>query len=209
MKYLIGCILIFIITSTTFSQTVQDYGIKIGYVNSNQTYTYQNVNDILKSKSGFSISAFIDLFNFSGFYISPEIKYIQKGSGYEMTFTGPDGPEPIDKKMMYVYHNYISIPISFSYKLPLNIGSPFIKIAPRYDIRINSHDDFNSPSSTYENYKNVFGGTLSLGFVPKLNFLFNPFIEFSYNMDFTNSYSNPNNSIKNNAFEVNVGIMFK
>ena len=59
----------------------------------------------------------------------------------------------------------------------------------------------------YDNYKNVFGGTLSAGFIPKLNIAITPFIEISYHMDFTNTYSGVNNKIKNNALEVCVGLI--
>jgi hypothetical protein len=180
--------------------------LKIGYVNSSQTYTNKVTDDITKRKSGFSFSVFVDLFNFDGFSISPEIKYIQKGVGLELIVTGPEGQEPIGKTTKYIYHNYLSIPISFVYRMQLGAGIPFIKIAPRYDILLSSDDDFNSPASTYESYKNVFGGTVSIGFIPNLNFAFNPFIELSYHMDFTDTYSGTNNKIKNNAMEINLGV---
>ena len=57
-------------------------------------------------------------------------------------------------------------------------------------------------------YKDVFGGTFSLGFIPKLKTVINPFIEISYHLDFTNSFSIPTNKIKNRALEFNVGIEF-
>jgi len=88
----------------------------------------------------------------------------------------------------------------------LDVGIPYFKIAPRYDILLASGDDFNSIASTYDNYKNVFGGTFSIGFIPKLNFIFNPFIEISYHPDFSDTYSGIYNKIKNNAVEINIGI---
>ena len=102
----------------------------------------------------------------------------------------------------------MSIPVSLVYKIQLNAGIPFVKIAPRYDILLSSDDDFNSPASTYDNYKNVFGGTFSIGFIPNIKILFNPFFEISYHMDFIDTYSGTNNKIKNNAVEINLGVMF-
>ena len=90
--------------------------------------------------------------------------------------------------------------------MQLDAGIPFFKIAPRYDILLSSYDDFNSIASTYDNYKNVFGGTFSIGFIPNLNIVFNPFIEISYHMDFSDTYSGVNNKIKNNAVEINIGV---
>jgi len=204
-------ILVFIVlTSATRinSQIIQNYGFKVGYVSSSQTYSGFELDDSIKRKNGISFSGFIYLFDFNGFTVSPEIKYIQKGAGLEFIVTGPESPDPIGKTTKYIYHNYLSIPISFVYKMKLGAGIPFIKIAPRYDILLSSDDDLNSPASTYESYKNVFGGTLSIGFVPNFNFVFNPFIELSYHMDFTDTYSGINNNIRNNAVEINLGVQF-
>ncbi|OGU29662.1 MAG: hypothetical protein A2057_09535 [Ignavibacteria bacterium GWA2_35_9] len=206
MKYLFIIILL-VTTVSVPAQIINNYGFKLGYVSSSQTYSGFELDNSIKRKSGYSFGAFVDIFNFNGFSLSPEIKYIQKGCGLEMVLTGPEGPEPIGKKIEYVYHNYLSIPIFWVYKIQLIAGIPFLKIAPRYDILLNSYDDFNSPASTYDNYKNVFGGTLSAGFIPKLNIAITPFIEISYHMDFTNTYSGVNNKIKNNALEVCVGLI--
>lgn len=207
-KVFIGLSLLLMSTSILLSQTINNYGIKVGYVSSNQDFSNNDIDNTTKRKNGFSFSAFIDLFNFSGFSISPEIKYIQKGVGFEMILTGPDSPEPIGKKSYYIYNNYLSIPIALIYKVELNAGTPFVKIAPRYDILLNSDDEFNLLASTDDDFKNVFGGTFSVGFVPNLNIVFNPFIEISYHMDFMDTYSERNNRIRNNAVEINLGIHF-
>ena len=201
-------IIIFLFSFKIHSQIIQGYGIKLGYVNSSQSFNNSLWDEDTKRKNGYSISAFIALFNLSGFSISPEVKYIQKGVGIEFIVTGEDSPEPIGTKTEYIYHNYLSIPISLMYKIQLEIGSPFFKAAPRYDILLKSSDDFKSPASTYDDYKNVFGGTISIGFIPKFDSLIIPFIEFSYHIDFTYTYSNIFEKIKNNAFEINLGVLY-
>ena len=205
-RFIIIFCALFLTSSILFSQTINNYGIKIGYVNSSQVNTNNDINKSTKRKSGFSFSAFVDLFNFSGLSISPEIKYIQKGVGIEMIITGPDSPKPIGKRIDYIYHNYLSIPISLVYKLNFGFGQTFLKIAPRYDILLNSHDDFIVHSS-YKEYKNSFGGTISLGLIPKIDIGFNAFIETSYHFDFTDVFQNQYMSIKNNAFEISLGII--
>lgn len=202
------CFLLLILSSSSVTQVLQGYGVKVGYISSRQDYTYKTFNDVIEWKSGFSVSVYADLFSFNNFSISPELKYIQKGWRGEFIVTGPESPEPIGKKYLYVYHNYLSIPISLKYNLDFKIGKTFLKIAPRYDIRLNSYDDFNSPPSTFKDFKNVFGGTLSLGLMPILDIGLNPFIEISYHLDFTNSISIPNNSIKNRAIEISLGTEF-
>ncbi|MFA6979116.1 MAG: outer membrane beta-barrel protein [Ignavibacteriaceae bacterium] len=208
MKKYVLCFLVLVFSSSSFAQFLQGYGFKIGYVSSRQDYTFKIVDDLIEWKSGFSVSVYADLFSFNNFSISPELKYIQKGWRGEFVSTGPESPEPIGKEYKDFHHNYLSIPISLKYSMDLIIGKTFIKIAPRYDIRLKSYDDFDSPSSTYKDFKNVFGGTLSLGFMPKLDIGLNPFVEISYHLDFTNSFSIPNNSIKNRAIEISLGTEF-
>jgi len=208
VKYLFILALLLITTFSVPAQIIHNYGFKVGYVSSSQTYSGIELDNSTKRKSGYSFSAFVDIFNFNGFSISPEIKYIQKGAGLEFVYTGPDSPEPIGKKIDYVYHNYLSIPISLVYKIQLNTGIPFLKFAPRYDILLNSYDDMNFPESTYDNYKNVFGGTFSIGFIPNLHTDINPFIEISYHLDFTSTYSSSFMKFKNNVVEINLGVQF-
>lgn len=190
------------------SQSIQNYGIKVGYVNSSKTYGGLELDNSIKRKNGFSVSGFIDLFNLNGFSISPEIKFIQKGAGMEVFITSSESPEPVGKKTLYDYHNYLSIPISLTYRKQLAIGIPFIKIAPRYDILLRSYDDLNFAESTYTNYNNVLGGTFSIGFIPNIELGIKPFIEISYHLDFTSTFSNPIFTIKNNAMEMNIGVQF-
>ena len=208
MKYLYILILFLITAFSAPAQIIHNYGFKVGYVSSTYTYSGIDLDNSTKRKSGYSFSAFVDIFNVNGFSISPEIKYIQKGAGLEFVHTGPDSPEPIEIKTDFVYHNYLSIPISLVYKFQLNAGIPFLKFAPRYDILLNSYDDSKLPASTYDNYKNVFGGTISVGFIPNLQMVMNPFIEISYHMDFTSMFSSPLMKIKNNVVEINLGVQF-
>ena len=69
--FVIAIVLLF--STKIHSQIIQSYGLKIGYISSSQSYTNKVIDDITKRKSGFSASAFIDIFDFYGFSISPEI----------------------------------------------------------------------------------------------------------------------------------------
>jgi hypothetical protein len=142
------------------------------------------------------------LFDVNNFSISPELKYIQKGWRSEKNFLNIECAQP----NMFFYHNYLSILISLKYNMNFVIGKPYVKITPRYDIRLISYTNF--CSSDFNNYKNVFGGTLSIGFVPKLDIGPNPFVEISYHLDFTKSLETLTNNIKNRALEISLGIEF-
>lgn len=189
-----------------FPQTIKHYGIKLGYVSAGQTNLIKSIDEITVRKSGFSISGFIELFDFNGFFISPELKYIQKGSGQEFVFTGQFGPEPIGEKVYYIYHSYLSIPSSIGYKEAFEFGTLIVKVAPRYDILLNSDNDFEYDLREYEKYKNVFGATFSTGYIPELDLTFKPFIEIAYHMDLQDTYSGKYNKIRNNAVEVCIGV---
>ena len=86
------------------------------------------------------------------------------------------------------------------------IGKPYVKIAPRYDILLKSYNNF--CTAVFADLKDVFGGTLSLGFIPKLDIGLNPFIEISYHLDLTKSFEIAAASIKNRALELSLGIEF-
>lgn len=207
-QFIYCCILIICFTNISFSQVLNSYGIKVGYVHSRQDYSVKDIDDFIEWKSGFSISIYADLFNYNNFSVSPEVKYIEKGWVGKFIITGPESPAPIGIKYEYVHHNYLSLLFSIQYKIDYKFGKALLKLAPRYDKRLKSYDDFDNNPSTYKDYKDVFGGTFSLGFIPKLKTVINPFIEISYHLDFSNSFSIPTNKIKNRALEFNLGIEF-
>lgn len=198
---------IFSSNSIIFSQIINSYGVKLGYVHSTQDYSIKDIDNVINWKSGFSVSAFVDLFNFSSFSLSPEIMYIQKGATMDFITTGPEGPEPNGKITQHVFHNFLSIPISIKYTVAQTFGNLFFKAAPRYDILLKSYDDFEYSAADYSDYENVFGGSFSIGFEPNINFSINPFVELSYHLDFVNTFSNEFLEIKNRAIEINIGIL--
>lgn len=208
MKRLLFISLLFITSnSIIFSQIINNYGIKVGYVHSTQDYSIKDIDNLINWKSGVSVSAFIDLFDVNSFSLSPEIKYIPKGSTTEFVTTGPTGPEPNRKITQHVNHNFLSIPVSIKYNMKQTFGNLFFKAGPRYDILLKSYDDFEYSSADYSDYENVFGGSFSIGFEPDLILPINPFVELSYHLDFTNTFSNESLEIKHRAIEMNIGIL--
>ena len=145
---LLTFLFIFTSNSIIFSQIINNYGIKVGYVHSTQDYSLKGLDNLIDWKSGLSAGAFIDLFSFNSFSLSPEIKYIQKGSSSEFVITGPTGPEPNRKITQHVYHNFLSIPVSIKYNMKQTFGNLFFKAGPRYDILLKSYDDFEYSSAS-------------------------------------------------------------
>jgi len=208
-KFLLTITILFLIPFSLKSQIINNYGLKIGFAQTTQNSDNKVYNQTINFTDGFSISAFVDLFNFNGFSISPEIKYIQKGAQFNVLPQLEYGPAVVIYQKYKLHQSYLSIPIFLIYKKELAVGEPYIKIAPRYDILLRTTDNINSSNSYYNNvdFKNVFGGSLSIGIIPKINFIFKPILELSYQTDFTESYMINGNSMKNEVFEFSLGFI--
>lgn len=209
-KFLLTITILFLISFSVKSQIINNYGLRIGIAQTTQNSDNKVYNQTISFTDGFSVSAFVDLFNFNGFCISPEIKYIQKGAQFNVLPHLEYGPAVVIYQKYKLHQSYLSIPIFFVYKKELAIGEPYIKVAPRYDILLRTTDNINSSKSYYKNvdFKNVFGGTLSIGFAPKIDFMLKPILELSYQTDFTESYMINGNSMKNEVFEFSLGFIF-
>jgi len=209
MKLLSVIIFALLFTAKINSQNIQGYGVKVGYVNTKPTYSPVPNGENIKSRDGFSISVYADLFALNDFiFIEPELKYIQKGSIHEYFLNGPDSPNTLLNGVFNIRQNYLSVPISLVYKVYSSTGSTFIKFAPRYDFLLSSNADFSSSSASWNQYKNVFGGTVSIGYAPTIRAAVKPFIEVSYHTDFTDTYSGSLVKIHNSAVEFCFGAGF-
>jgi len=83
LKYVYIFTEIIFLTSTIKGQTIQKLGIEVGYVRSNQTHSFEDINKTKVRKNGFSAGIFAEIFNHDFFSLLPEIKYFQKGLGIE------------------------------------------------------------------------------------------------------------------------------
>ncbi|MCB9250455.1 MAG: hypothetical protein H6613_18865 [Ignavibacteriales bacterium] len=75
-------VLFFAVTSISYSQIINGYGIKIGGTFANQDWNYSNLTPITDfnsdSKLGFNAGIFVDFFNLQFMSFLTELNFVQK-----------------------------------------------------------------------------------------------------------------------------------
>jgi hypothetical protein len=171
--------------------------LKFGYVSSGQTSSTVIQYWDIERKDGITFGAFIHLFNFNGISISPEIKYIEKGSTQTLIIEGIEEKGTIEQE-------FISVPILITYKFNQEFGNLFLKVGPRYDFFINSKDNFKLTDFGHIENQNTFGLDFSISYSLNSFKNINPIIEASFSYDI----EEVSDHIKNNLFSINAGIIF-
>lgn len=206
-KLLILAVFLISISFSVQAQIINNYGVKLGLISSDLSYNNFPTTVETERKLGFVGGAFVEWFNNPIFSVITQIEYAQKGSSYEIVMTGEGGPEPIGTKTYSNKLDYLSIPIYAKFKIPSIIISPYLFAGARVDFLLSYSTEFDS--TIFSKFKNTtFGGVIGIGVQPMLNIPLNPFLEFRYDFDFTNSYDENGMTIKNNAFVILLGVTF-
>ena len=202
--------LIFTVISISFSvqaQIINNYGVKLGLISSDLSYNNFQTTPETERKLGFIGGAFVEWFNNPIFSMITQIEYAQKGYSYEIVVTGEGGPEPLGTKTYNNNLDYLLIPVYAKAKITLSSLIPYVFAGTRVDFLLGYSTEFDS--TIFSKFKNTaFGGVLGLGIEPLLGIPLNPFLEFRYDFDFTNSYDENGMTIKNNAFVILIGVTF-
>lgn len=208
MQRILLLLLIFISISCSIqAQIINNYGIKLGLISSDLTYNNFPTPLETERKLGFIGGIFVEWFNNPIFSMITESEYAQKGSSYKIVVTGEGGPEPLGSKTYNNNLNYLSIPVYVKAKILASGLVPYVFAGPRVDFLLSYTTEFDS--TIFSKFKNTtFGGVLGLGIQPLQIIPLKPFIEFRYDIDFTNSYDENGMTIKSNAFEILVGVCF-
>jgi hypothetical protein len=206
-KLLILTITLISISFSVQAQIINNYGVKLSIISSDLSYNNFPTTLETERKLGFIGGAFVEWFNNPIFSMITQIEYAQKGSSYEIVVTGESDPTPIGTK---TYNNnlyYISLPVYVKAKITFSSLIPYLFAGARVDFLLSYSTEFDS--LIFSKFKNTaFGGVLGFGIEPLLDIPLNPFLEFRYDIDFTNSYDQNGMTIKNNAFDVLIGITF-
>lgn len=200
--------------STARPQFLHYFGIKAGFVSSSQTLEHPIIDDSdFERRAGFAIGVFGELPLIAGFSISPQIEYAQRGFRDKIIVTIPENPDGVGSKTYKVDIDYLIIPVFLKYNADLAIGRISLEAGPRLDIKINMRSDF----LWFDDYKNTIGLSFGAAYSPKLALPVSPFIEFAYHIDIDDAYDkayyteelgNYHIKIKNNAFNINLGVKF-
>jgi len=206
-KILFLFITVISISFSVQAQIINNYGVKLGIISSDLSYNNFPTTLETERKLGFIGGAFVEWFNYPIFSMITQIEYAQKGSSYEIVVTGENDPTPIGIK---TYNNnlyYISLPVYVKAKITMSSLIPYVFAGARADFLLGYSTEFDS--LIFSKFKNTaFGGVLGFGIEPLLDIPLNPFLEFRYDFDFTNSYDENGMTIKNNAFDILIGVSF-
>ena len=208
---LISVVIIFIDPSN--AQLIRNYGLKFAFTSASQTFEYANppfpgFGPSKVRRAGFNVGFFVEWFNIPFLSVLSQIEYTQRGVGEEYYIT-EDGPVPVGTRTDFRRVDYLSIPILLKFNVPLGVVTPYLIAGPRADFLLGYQDNQTAFNSLYKNFKkSLIGGSIGLG-LESGNFLpIDLSAEFRYNADFSNSFDNEYLRVRNNAFDVWLGVAF-
>ena len=213
-KILFILIVLSLLPFSNYASTLKHYGIKIGLTSAYQEFSFDLSNVDLKRKNGLNAGIFIELLDFSNFCILAQLEYTQKGISGDMNGTDEEGNDlqfTIESRL-----DYLSVPISVKYTIPIQGFTPYVITGLRYDYLMN-YNSTEEPGSVgaeeptgyldfiYDEFrKSVFGAQFGVGVSLDFISVIKPYIEFRYNIDLTNSLKLEESTAKNNSYDISL-----
>jgi hypothetical protein len=222
IKYWIIFIILLLLPLSTYASIVKQYGLKIGLTSANQEFTdVWWLPDDTKRKNGINAGIFVEFFDNSNFTILTQLEYTQKGMIEEFHATDENGNELATGKIESTL-NYLSLPISTKYTIPISKIIPYLIAGLRYDYLLNYESIIDAPglqigsetggphvleNTIYDEFKrSVFGAQFGIGLEFDLLSFIKPSLEFRYNIDLTNSLNLEGKTAQNNSFDISLFI---
>lgn len=207
--FILGTLIAVLITpDESPSQLITGYGLKAAITSANQDFSYSIPFDITtKRRLGLMFGAYVEWLNFPSFSIVTQIEYAQRGMGQEFIVTDESGPEPKGIITLYSRLDYLSLPLLAKVKFPAEPVSPYLLAGPRIDYFLGGSSD--RDLFTYDDFKKTtVGGSVGVGAATTTLLPVDALIEIRYNFDLTDSYSTQNLKIRNNAYDLWLGVGF-
>jgi hypothetical protein len=193
------------------AQILKTYGMKIGLTSANQTYEWPNPSWQLnfkpdKRRVGINAGIYAEWLTMPFFSFLTQLEYTQRGDGFKFNRRGENN-EDLGTAIKYTRIDYISAAVLCKLRYETNIINPYLIGGPRLDYLLSYKSDLGDPREPYNSFKDVLIG-FSIGAGAEITNLCSYIIiaEFRYNLDLTNSYDNGYLIIKNNAFDILIGI---
>jgi hypothetical protein len=136
--------------------------------------------------------------------ILTQIEYLQKGSaiGYAAT----DGESPSPARWSTSYAGYLSVPVLLKCFVNTWQPRPFVMGGFRVDRLVDFHGEMTGQYVDFR--KTILGSAIGIGAQLDGGIPFDIIVEARYNFDLQNSYTFNGGLIRNNAFDIWVGIDF-
>jgi hypothetical protein len=203
---------IVLLNSILQAQLLKSYGLKVGFNNAEQNWSYSSQSGFddtgIGPLWGFNFGVFVEPFSYQNFSLITEISYIQKGRTltFNKIIRSADGQSYIDVGKNETKHrfDYLSIPILAKIKINGKVLTPFVTLGPSLEYLISY------PSSdTYDNFNKTeialkFSGGLEFSFGVGPIFL----TEIRYCRSLTNAFKNEILTVDNRVLEFLFGIKF-
>jgi hypothetical protein len=211
MKFFVTIILLGCLLSPNDSnaQLVKAYGPKVAFTSAHQDFNYTYTDVEVKRRNGFNAALFVEWLNLPFISAVTQLEYVQRGMGMEFVRTGPEGPEVVGRFTRYNRVDYLSIPQLAKIAIPVGMFSPYLSTGPRIDFLLGYKSDDGLFNAVYDEFKKTnIGGTISIGLESVELLPIGLLVEARYNFDFADSYSTQYLKVRNNSFDVWLGVAF-
>jgi len=184
-------IFLFILELSVQAQFVQGYGITAGGTLSNQIWKFDSLDLKIKQKYklGWNVSVFGEFFDHEYYRWISEFQYNRKG-GIEK-YPVPDRK---DKDNYLCWNNFLKL------RQELYDVTPYLLLGPRVEYLLSTNQ-----VGMRKLHLSASAG-IGMEFLYKDPYIF--FAEFHYNPDVMQAYKSPFLKIRNNAYELRIGLKF-
>jgi hypothetical protein len=212
MKRVLFLLLMFfaVISHETSAQFMKHFGVKAAVTSANQDFDYSQMADLqMKRRVGFDVGVFAEWLDIPVLSIISQVEYAQRGSGMEFVETGPSGPQSIGTKKLYSRLDYLSVPILVKLRLQTSTITPYILAGPRLDILVSYQSDEGVLNLVYDQFKKTtLGGSVAVGVQIQSLLPVTILAEARYSIDLSDSYETNLLKVRNNAFDLWLGVAF-
>lgn len=206
MTILLSC------TSIGKAQLIRSYGVKLAFTSASQNLDYPTppwgwwTGIKTSANPGFNVAAFAEWLNIPFFSVVSQIEYAERGA--RMKYPVPGGWRSTEGRL-----HYLSVPILAKVTIPVGRASPYVLAGPRADFLIDYRDVQIPPwgnalsNPFYSDFKSaILGGSVGVGVQTTSVLPVALLAELRYNFDFFDSYNNGYLKVRNNAFDVWLGV---
>ncbi len=196
-----------VVSTIVHAQFIRGYGVKVGAVSATQTWDYKiNLNFPTERRWGIDVGGYLEILDIPFMSVLGEVHYVQKGFSFTLPVTTaaqPDGTGEYITKRPRV--DYLSIPLLAKVRFDMGTFSPYIFGGPRVDFLVAK-----APEGTQlvlDNFKSTdVGVSIGVGIEVPLPVVSAALAEFRYSPSFNDAFNNNNLTVKNQSFELLLGV---
>jgi hypothetical protein len=192
------------------AQLITSWGFKAGLTSAGQKLEYTLTSPpATKRRVGVTAAAFVEWLNHPSVSLITQIEYTQRGMGQEFLVTGPSGPQAIGTRTLFGALHYVSIPLLVKAKIPFPVLAPYLLAGPRLDFLISTSSDEGAFDILFGKMKKrTYGASVGLGVLTDAILPVTLLFEARYNFDLQDSYATDLLTVRNNAFDLWLGVAF-